>query len=58
MRIKFGEWLPDLADFENPGSTLVKNVIPFQGFLFTFKVSQSNIRRINGKMPRRYVCER
>lgn len=31
MRLKFGEWLPDLADFENPGATLVKNVIPFQG---------------------------
>lgn len=29
MRLKFGQWLPDLADFENPGSTVVKNVIPF-----------------------------
>jgi hypothetical protein len=41
MRLKFGDWLPDLADFENPGSTLVKNVIPFQGsYLPVQSVSQ------------------
>jgi len=26
--IPFGEWLPDQADLNNPGSTLVKNVLP------------------------------
>lgn len=41
MRLKFGEWLPDLADFESPGVTLVKNVIPFQGSYLPLKsVSQ------------------
>lgn len=28
MDLKFGEWLPDLADNENPGSTEAKNVMP------------------------------
>ncbi len=28
MRIEFGEWLPDYPDFENPGATIAKNVIP------------------------------
>lgn len=26
--IEFGEWLPDLHDFQNPGATEAKNVIP------------------------------
>lgn len=26
--IPFGEWLPDLPDFENPGATVATNVIP------------------------------
>lgn len=26
--IQFGEWLPDLADYQNPGATEAKNVIP------------------------------
>lgn len=26
--IPFGEWLPDLPDFANPGATVAKNVIP------------------------------
>lgn len=26
--IKFGEWLPDFADNENPGANEAKNVIP------------------------------
>ncbi len=28
MRIPFGDWLPDLAPFENPGATTANNVIP------------------------------
>lgn len=28
MMIEFGEWLPDLPDFDNPGATIIKNVIP------------------------------
>jgi hypothetical protein len=28
MQIKFGEWLPDLPDLNNPGVTLAKNVLP------------------------------
>ena len=26
--IEFGEWLPDIADYNNPGSTEAKNVVP------------------------------
>lgn len=26
--VPFGEWLPDLPDYENPGATVAKNVIP------------------------------
>lgn len=26
--VPFGEWLPDVAPFENPGATVAKNVIP------------------------------
>ena len=29
MRIRFGEWLPDQPALNNPGSALVKNVIPY-----------------------------
>lgn len=28
MIIPFGEWMPDLPDFTNPGATVAKNVIP------------------------------
>jgi hypothetical protein len=28
MKIPFPEWLPDLPDFENPGCTVAKNVVP------------------------------
>ena len=28
MLIPFGDWLPDLAEFGNPGSLTAKNVIP------------------------------
>lgn len=28
MRVEFGEWLPDYQDYENPGATIAKNVIP------------------------------
>lgn len=28
MRIKFGEWLPDAGEFENPGITIAQNVLP------------------------------
>lgn len=28
MKLEYGEWLPDLPDFENPGATVAKNVIP------------------------------
>lgn len=28
MKIPFGEWLPDLPSFDNPGSTVATNVIP------------------------------
>lgn len=28
MRVQFGEWLPDLPDLDNPGSTTVLNVYP------------------------------
>lgn len=31
MKIPFAEWLPDLADLDNPGSTVIKNVIPYNG---------------------------
>jgi hypothetical protein len=28
IKIPFGEWLPDLPDYQNPGVTVAKNVIP------------------------------
>lgn len=28
--VEFGEWLPDQPDFQNPGSTVITNVIPDQ----------------------------
>ena len=28
MLVEFGEWTPDLPDFNNPGATTVKNVLP------------------------------
>ena len=28
MQVPFGEWLPDLPDHVNPGSTQAKNVYP------------------------------
>ena len=28
MQVPFGEWLPDLPDHMNPGSTQAKNVYP------------------------------
>ena len=28
MEIAFGEWLPDLPDYNNPGATVVKNCLP------------------------------
>ena len=28
MQLPFGEWLPDLPDHMNPGSTQAKNVFP------------------------------
>ncbi len=37
MLVEFGEWLPDLPPFNNPGATVAKNVIPagksYQPFL-------------------------
>ena len=57
MRIKFGEWLPDLADFENPGSTLIKNAIPFQGSYLPVKsvnqISDALTARCRGAMSAR-----
>ncbi len=28
MEVEFGEWLPDLPDYKNPGSTVITNVLP------------------------------
>lgn len=36
LDIPFGEWLPDLPDFNNPGSTVAKNVIPHEGSYLPF----------------------
>jgi hypothetical protein len=34
MEIQFGEWLPDLPIYRNPGATIAKNVVPEQnGYL-------------------------
>lgn len=29
MRVRFGAWLPDQPDLDNPGATVAKNVIPY-----------------------------
>ncbi len=44
MLLQFGEWLPDLADFGNPGSLSALNVIPSQSGYRPFKSlsAQSN----------------
>ena len=54
MQLPFGEWLPDLPDHMNPGSTQAKNVFPavnsYRPFkniicltLFLFKIDTNTI---------------
>ena len=45
MQLPFGEWLPDLPDHMNPGSTQAKNVFPAVNSYRPFKnisVTSSN----------------
>lgn len=50
--IPFGDWLPDQSDFENPGATVAKNVIPaargYRPFYGLAEVSQAADTRIRG----------
>lgn len=52
MKIEFGEYLPDLPDFENPGATVAKNVIPagnsYQPFLSASVYSDALDARCQG----------
>lgn len=51
--IPFGEWLPDQSDFQNPGATVAKNVIPaargyrpFQGLTEVSAAADNRLRGI------------
>ncbi len=50
--IPFGDWLPDQSDFQNPGSTVARNVIPaargYRPFYGLSEVSQAADNRIRG----------
>lgn len=50
--IPFGDWLPDQSDFQNPGSTVAKNVIPaargYRPFFGLSELSQAADNRIRG----------
>lgn len=51
MKIEFGEHLPDLPAFENPGATIAKNVIPlgsYQPFLSQVVYSNALTARCQG----------
>lgn len=56
-RIEFGEWLPDLPAFNNPGSTVAKNVIPsgasYQSFATPVVYSNALSERCQGAMGTR-----
>ncbi len=41
MRLEFGEWLPDLPDYENPGSLTATNCIP-EGQSYSYAADQSS----------------
>jgi hypothetical protein len=52
MFVEFGEYLPDLPDFQNPGATVAKNVIPsgksYQPFLSPTVYSNALSARCQG----------
>lgn len=55
--VEFGEWLPDLPDYMNPGATVCKNVVPagnsYQQFLAPAIYSSALTARCQGALSTR-----
>lgn len=49
MEIEFGEYLPDLPEYKNPGATVAKNVIPGSDSYEHFKSAVTYSNRLSGK---------